>query len=59
MMGPVGRGSAPPSRPFEASSQQPKVAKSHIIYFLARLEKINSMLQVKIRGSTGRKLKTQ
>lgn len=47
------------SRPLEASSQQSKVSKSHVIYFLARLEKINLMLQAKIRASTGRKLKTQ
>lgn len=53
-----GAGTAPPSGPLEASSQQPKVA-SHVIYFLARLEKINSMLQAEIRASTGRKLKTQ
>lgn len=54
-----GAGTAPPSGPLEASSQQPKVAKSHVIYFLPRLEKINSMLQAEIRASTGRKLKTQ
>ena len=45
--------------PLAASSQQSKLSKSHIIYFLARLEKINSMLQDEIRASIGRKLKAQ
>ena len=57
--GGVGKGPALPSGPLEASSQTSKVSKSHVIYFLARLEKINSMPQAKMRVSTGRKLETQ
>lgn len=45
--------------PLAASSQKSKLSKSHTVYFLARLEKINSMLQVEIKASTGRKLKAQ
>lgn len=58
----MGRGHSPAKQ--ASGSLQPailasKVAKSHVIYFLARLEKIDSMLQAKIRANTDRKLKAQ